>query len=107
MNIGYASRLLRETREEWHKPIKSKNLKENVVALRAYERWAFDEIYIFMLSHESGDPILATQELLEMSTDHAANAKMSEIDLMFTVLSDICVEVLDVLRFTEVGSYGY
>lgn len=107
MDIKYASKLLRETREEHHKPIKSRNVKMELVAYRAYERWAFDEIYIFMLTHPSGDPILATQELFELAEDKSSRAKMLDISEMFAILCDICVEMLDIFRFTEVESYGY
>lgn len=106
MDIRYASKLLRETREEWHKPIKSKNVKMELVAYRAYERWAFDEIYIFMMAHSSGDAILATQELLELAEEKASRAWMLDVSEMFSILCDICVEILDVLRFAEVESYG-
>lgn len=103
MTIRYASRLLREIRDEWHKPIRSKRLMESVVKVSAYQRWAFDEIYIFMISHPSGDPIIAIQDLVDLADEAASNAKTNDVNLIFSTLCDISVEVLDVFRLMEVN----
>ena len=103
MTIRYASRLLREIRDEWHKPIRSKRLMESVVKVSAYQRWAFDEIYIFMISHPSGDPIIAVQDLVDLADEAASNAKTNDVSLIFSTLCDISVEALDVFRLMEVN----
>lgn len=99
MDLKQFSRFLREVREEWHKPVRSKSIRNREkVIINAYERWAFDEIYIYVFAHDSIDPCVAIEELMELADDKACRTWDSDTNLMFNILYDICREVLDVLR---------
>lgn len=104
MSTERALRLIREIRSEWHKPINPKHGKREQHEFNAYELWAFDEIYIWVLENDK-NPIDAIYELMELADDVQANAKMEHINFAFNVLYDMSEEVYDVLRMACVADW--
>lgn len=100
MDVKYAERLVREIREEWHRPITGKARKD-IIVQRAIECWAFDEIYIFLLSYEDRDTMSAMEQMLAFGEDGAAKAKNADTNMIFNTLCDICNEIMDVMRLME------
>ncbi len=98
MDLEYAIKILKEIRSEWHKPNRSKVASNNELSVSAYTTWSFDEIYFWLLAHKSGDPILAVQELFDLSNDVGSTTSNEDKSMMFYTLCDICEEVLDVWK---------
>lgn len=99
MDLKQFSRFLREIREEWHKPLRSERIKNReIMAANTYERWAFDEIYLYVFHHDNLDERVAIEELMVLADEKACLTNSGDVNLMFNILYDICREVLDVLR---------
>jgi len=98
MDITYAIKILKEIRSEWFKPIRSKTVSNERVINSGYTSWAFDEIYFWLLAHESGDPILAVEELKDIASDTANETSNEDKAVMFFILCDICEDVLEVWK---------
>lgn len=100
MSTRRALKIIREIRSEWHKPMRPGYGKICQHELNAYELWAYDEIYIWVLNSNT-DPIAAVQELMDLADEIQANAKLDQINTMFNTLYDMSAEVYDVLRLID------